>query len=153
MNHTVRMSRRCRTALRAVLAGGLLLATGVAVASPPPWAPAWGYRGHYGHGAIIQRHEHYHYGAPAYAYAPPVERHEHHHYYHGGAPGYGPVYGYAPYPQPAGYYGCGNGLNGAIGGALGGFLGSKVGKGSGKLAATAGGTFLGYLLGQGYGCR
>lgn len=84
-------------------------------------------------------------------YPRPVERvRVEHHYYP--VPEPQPVYVEPQYTAPpsGGYYQGGAGLSapGLIGAAVGGLLGSKVGKGRGNLAATAGGTLAGYLIGS-----
>lgn len=137
----------CSGVTRLFAAVLLAASSTVALAGPPPWAPAWGYRGHHGH----------------YAPAPVHQRHEHHHYHHYSPPrrSHGASYGHPAYRAPApARHGrgrpahCGEPLfAGALGGALGGFAGSKIGRGDGQLAATAAGTLLGYSLGRNVGGR
>ena len=124
-----------RTLQRAGMAIALALVTLAAGATPPPWAPAWGYRGH----APAVRH-----------YQPPRQ-----YYRHAPPPAlYAPPRGYRSGVMPrrgrsGGYTRCGEPLfGGALGGALGGFAGSQIGRGDGRLAATAAGTLLGYTLGR-----
>ncbi len=116
---------------------GITLASLAAGASPPPWAPAWGHRGH---APAMVHHHHYYPSAPAVAHAPyPVYP----------APVAAPYYAPPPvHPRRGRNVNCGEPLfGGALGGALGGFAGSRIGRGDGQLAATAAGTLLGYAVG------
>jgi surface antigen len=103
-----------------------------ALADPPPWAPAHGYRAMKGHGA--QKHKQKH-----------KKRHR--------------QQSRATYELPPGLR---NGrcrpelfdprvVGGVIGAATGGYVGSKIGKGDGKLAATAIGTLVGAVVGHAVG--
>ncbi len=81
---------------------------------------------------------------------------------HGGPPPWAPAHGYRhKYATGAdGYappFDIGSGrcdrelLGGLLGAAAGGFIGSKIGDGKGQLAAVAGGTLLGFLVGGSIG--
>ncbi|MCH7776930.1 MAG: hypothetical protein IH878_10380 [Gemmatimonadetes bacterium] len=81
---------------------------------------------------------------------------------YGGPPPWAPAHGYRhKYATgPAGYvppFGIGLGncnrelLGGLLGAAAGGFAGSRIGDGRGQLAAVAGGTLLGFLVGGSIG--
>lgn len=112
----------------------VLLATSLAFppaafSDPPPWAPAWGYRGKHKHKSKHHRHE--------------VEEVHVHHYYDEAPEYYDQVNGAILSGT------CNRALiGGMIGGATGGLVGAQIGKGDGKLAATAAGAVLGYVLGQ-----
>lgn len=99
-------------------AGGV--AGNTAVAGPPPWAPAHGYRAKQGKGP--KHHHHRHYGQR---------------YDHAGVPTFGVLDGH-----------CNRELLGQVlGGAAGAAIGSQIGGGSGQTAATIGGAILGVLIG------
>lgn len=128
-------TRPVRAATLAVtLALGLALAAPPAVADPPPWAPAYGYRAKHGHGGH-KKHKRYR------------ERER--------------TRTQAVYTLPAGLQGgaCNprlfdSGTVGAlIGAAAGGYTGSRFGKGNGKLATTAIGTLVGAVVGHSVGER
>ncbi|MCF8467129.1 MAG: hypothetical protein K9G33_06980 [Sneathiella sp.] len=90
-------------------------------ADPPPWAPAHGYRDKH-KGKGKNKNKGY--------YAAPVQ--------------------VVPFGIDTGR--CNRELLGSVlGAAVGGAAGSQVGKGDGKLAAVAGGTIIGYLLGGAIG--
>lgn len=84
-------------------------------------------------------------GPPPWAPAHGYRRHKHGHHHHGGDVAY-----VAPFN-----IGLGNCnrelLGGLLGAAAGGFAGSKIGDGRGQLAAVAGGTLLGFLVGGSIG--
>ncbi len=133
----------------ALLAAALFLAaTGAALADPPPWAPAHGWRalddgGHryYEKYKTKKRKKHKQtkykakkrkkrkhyggYGDPDLAYAPPIDfargRCEH------------------------------EVLGALLGGATGGLIGSQIGKGDGRTAAIIGGSILGLIVGGSIG--
>lgn len=141
-----RRRRMLPALLAAILAGGLLADAVPALADPPPWAPAHGWRA---------KHEHKH------KHKAPKE--VHHHYYYGAPP---PQVVYVPVPdrKPATRlpYGFANGtcdrrlvsselLGNLLGGAAGAAIGSRFGQGQGKLAAVAGGTLVGVLIGGSIG--
>ncbi|SOD89346.1 hypothetical protein [Caenispirillum bisanense] len=136
-------SRRVAAALAVAVTGGLLLDAGAALADPPPWAPAHGWRAKHEY-----KHKHKHkdrdwHDGPRVVYVPVptvVERK----------------------PAPSLPYGFGRGtcdrglisselLGNLLGGAAGGAIGSRFGQGQGKLAAVAGGTLLGVLIGGSIG--
>ena len=97
-----------------------------ALADPPPWAPAHGYR---------HKHKHHHHDdivvvQPRVAYVAP----------------YGIAQGRCDRALVSQEL-----AGGLIGGAIGGLAGSQVGKGDGRVAATAGGAVIGLLVGTAIG--
>ena len=113
--------------LRSVLIGAAitLAAPPIVWADPPPWAPAWGYRG---------KHKHKHKHKAKYRHYDEVE------YVH-------KTRDYGIY-----YNTCDRETIGAIlGGAVGGAAGSQFGKGDGQVAAAVAGTILGVLVGKSIG--
>lgn len=133
------MRRLHRSVLAATASAVLLSAAplGAALAEPPPWAPAHGWRG---------KHEHGH------RHRDRRDVHVYHHYDRGPAPAY--------YREPVivsrgASYACDRSLltgnktlmSQILGGAGGAVVGAQFGKGTGKLAATAGGALLGFLVG------
>jgi surface antigen len=125
----------------ALLVMATLVATaadsGSALADPPPWAPAHGYRAKHKH-----KHKHKHRHRHEY-------EHHHHHHYHYDRDRY-PNHDRLPFGIDLGL--CNRALLGSVlGGAAGGVVGSQIGKGSGRTAATIGGTIIGVLIGGGIG--
>lgn len=138
---------RHRLWLLSFLAVTLMILPMASYADPPPWAPAWGYRGKHG-----DKHEGKH------------ERHKHGRRHHGDDEDYDDGYtGSRRYDQDnPEYYAeintdiqggkCNRDLiGGVIGGAAGGYVGSQFGKGDGKLATTAAGALLGFIVGKNVG--
>ncbi len=118
MQRTSSISRLKRVAVAAlILACGAVWSAPVS-AEPPPWAPAWGYRNkHKGKGKGKNKHR----VQVQQAYVPPYD---------------------------IGLGRCNRELLGSLlGAAAGGLAGSQIGDGRGQLAATAGGTLLGFLVG------
>lgn len=119
-----------RSATGAVLAVTLALAValpipfaGGALADPPPWAPAYGYRAKH---KVKKRGRH------------KVEQF------------YQQAYRAPKVGIPSGT--CNRDVLGAlIGGAVGGLAGSRIGQGDGRIAATAGGALIGLLVGGAIG--
>ncbi len=108
-----------------LLAAAVALTSVPAIADPPPWAPAWGWRAKHGHGR--------HYPYPARYYDPYPE----------GAFG-------VPFGINLGR--CNRSLIGSLlGGAAGAAIGSQIGKGDGRTAAIIGGTVVGVLVGGAIG--
>ena len=101
-----------------------LLLAGSAMATPPPWAPAYGYR---------QKHHDYNYYADTAPVLLPWQRS-----------------GYAP-PYISGGRCNRDKIGALLGGVIGGAAGSQIGGGSGKTVATVAGTVIGYLVGQSIG--
>lgn len=118
-----RPGRRPTLGLAAAIVASVL--SGAAVADPPPWAPAHGWRA---------KHES-HYPTPRYAMPYAVY----------------PV----PYGIDRGTCDRAllsrELIGGVVGGAAGGVVGSQIGKGSGKAVATAGGVIVGVLVGSAIG--
>lgn len=143
------------------------------LADPPPWAPAWGYRAKHIHG-YEEKYEYKSNGKHGYE-----EKYKYKYKSKGKGKGKGkhedegkhegwrkfkqravieqPV---VALPAPAanmppfdiGLGGCNRELlAGLLGAAGGGFLGAQIGDGRGQLAAVAGGTLLGYLIGGSVG--
>ena len=137
------------TVARGVLLGAIALCFTVTSvppvkADPPPWAPAWGYRAKQGHG-YEEKYE-YKY---KYKYKSKGK--------HRGKGERGAVFA-QPVPAPnmppfdIGLGRCNRELlAGLLGAAGGGFLGAQIGDGRGQLAAVAGGTLLGFLIGGSVG--
>lgn len=130
-------------AVATAFAGGLVLDAGAALADPPPWAPAHGWRAKHEYKHKHKRDDWDDDDRPRIVYVPVptvVERKP------------------AP-PLPYGFSRgtCDRGLissellGGLLGGAAGGLAGSRFGEGTGKLAAVAGGTLLGVLVGGSIG--
>lgn len=134
------MRRLHRSVLAATAAALLSTAPlGAALADPPPWAAAHGWR---------DKHEHRH----RHRDRDRRDVHVYHHYDR--APG--PAYYREPVIVSRGTsYGCDRSLltgnktlmSQILGGAGGAVAGAQFGKGTGKLAATAGGALLGFLIG------
>ncbi|MGD2137899.1 MAG: RT0821/Lpp0805 family surface protein [Gammaproteobacteria bacterium] len=103
-----------------------LLLAGSAVATPPPWAPAHGYR-------------HKYYDRGYYTDDVPVllpwQRRGH------------------EVPYISGGHCNREKIGALLGGVIGGAAGSQIGGGSGKTVATVAGTVIGYLVGQSIGRR
>lgn len=124
----------------ALAAGSLLLAAAPALASPPHWAPAHGWRAkqakpvvvkHYYHPAPVVRHVVV--TRPVYVAPAPVVVHP------------SPVYYGAAYPAH------GPNVLGTLGGAvIGAAVGSQIGKGTGNTAAIAVGATVGGVIGSGW---
>jgi surface antigen len=99
-----------------------------AVADPPPWAPAHGYRAKKGHGNYKKDKSHNQRAEVVYVLPPGLR---------GGTCNARLFEGQV--------------IGGLIGAAAGGYVGSTIGKGKGKLAATAIGTLVGAVIGQSVG--
>ena len=157
------------------IAAVLTAATLLFAAAGPAQADHRGY-GYHGH----EHHHHKHHGHKHYKRHKRHKRYKgpktvvHHHYYdrpvreqvhvvHKPAPRPAPVYHTKrKHHGHRGHHGKGGVLHGAhsqltpgglVGAAVGGYLGSRVGGGNGKLAATAGGTLVGYLVGTEFSKR
>ena len=134
-------------------AGALLAVSGAALASPPHWAPAHGYRAK--HNVVVHKHV-----QPVQTrrvvvhHAPVVQRTVVHRYYqppvqrtvvvHRPAPVYAAP---APvYAAPAPVYGAPNVLGTVVGGVIGAVIGSHVG---GEMA-TGAGAVIGGVIGSGF---
>ncbi|MGH8583853.1 MAG: RT0821/Lpp0805 family surface protein [Gammaproteobacteria bacterium] len=157
---------------------GLMLVPLAALADPPPWAPAHGYRNkHYDQYRYYYREDddsdddssggYRHRYRRYYPYRDGLHIHRHDHYYYEDD-GYRdiddlPYYPYRSQAPQGTYYPpyrdvgisrgtCRRDLIGALlGGAAGGYLGSQIGHGDGQLAATAAGALAGFLLGGNVG--
>lgn len=119
------------TALCALLVGFLVAMpepSGTALADPPRWAPAHGYRAKHKSKHKYKYKRHYKKQNLGYVTAAPVV-------------------------VPAvGLGNCNRTLIGSLlGGAAGGLLGNQIGSGSGRVAATIGGALLGVLVGHSIG--
>jgi surface antigen len=125
------MARHSRllTALAFIAAVGLAAPPLPALADPPPWAPAYGYRAKHDH-KHKYKHKHDDDDDDRVVYVVP----------------YGIEHGQ-----------CDRGIvssevvGGVIGGAVGGVAGAQFGKGKGKTAATIGGAIVGVLVGASIG--
>jgi surface antigen len=129
-------------ALVALLFAISTVAVSPALADPPPWAPAHGWRDKHDRDDDNYRQERRHHrdrddeeeDAPAVAVAPPPP----------------PAPTQLPYGLTEGT--CHRDLVGAaLGGAAGGLVGSNIGKGSGRTAATIGGVIAGLFVGGSIG--
>ncbi|MGH7089155.1 MAG: glycine zipper 2TM domain-containing protein [Stellaceae bacterium] len=119
------LRRRHAPAFCAALLALALAASGTAIADPPPWAPAYGYRA-----------KHHHDRDDGDRRAPP--------------PTVVPAPVVIPYGLAQGR--CDRELVGAaLGGAAGGLVGSHFGKSSGRTAATIGGVLAGMFIGGSIG--
>jgi surface antigen len=149
------------TASQLRLLPAVLLAVGLAVSSwhaapaladPPPWAPAHGWRDKHDRDDEDRRQWRHHHDddedEPVYYSAPPV--------IYAAPPPPPPVVYTAPQPvyaPPPAPYGldqrvCNRDLIGAaLGGAAGGLIGSNLGKGKGRTVATVGGVLAGLFVG------
>jgi surface antigen len=123
-----------------------------AVADPPPWAPAHGWRAKHDGGDYECEYKEKH----------KKGKHKHKHKYKEKCKtkGRNKKHRHASddnYRQRSTAMGIPSGtcnkdvLVGLLGAAGGGYLGSKVGKGDGQLAATAAGTVIGYIIGSSLG--
>jgi surface antigen len=123
---TMQLQSGCRKLLKGFLWLVLLAVAGSALATPPPWAPAYGYRGKY------PRYEQGHgdYG-PDY-YLPWLTPGSHNDY----------VIGRHCNRER---------LLAVLGGVIGGAAGSQIGHGDSKTVATIAGTVIGVLVGQSIG--
>jgi surface antigen len=118
------MKQRAYNLLNSILAAMLTLAVSApALATPPPWAPAHGWRDK--HHDRYERHE----------YRPALPWHA------------------RDYENPFILGGrCDRDRLGAVlGGVVGGIAGNRIGKGSGRTAATIAGTVIGILVGRSIG--
>lgn len=157
------MTKSQLRSLAAVLALGFAASTwqaSLALADPPPWAPAHGWRDKHDREDDDDQRWRRHHGdeddeGPVFYAAPPIV-------YTAPPPvGYTappPPLVYAPSPAPAAMpYGldqrvCNRDLIGAaLGGAAGGLIGSNLGKGKGRTAATVGGVLAGLFVGGSIG--
>ena len=118
-----------RTAIAGVaIAMGVAFVAPPAVADPPPWAPAHGYRAKKGHGHHKKGKKHHQQAELVYTLPAGLR---------GGK------------CNPRLFEG--QLIGGMIGAAAGGYVGSTMGKGNGKLAATAIGTLVGAVIGHSVG--
>ena len=139
---------------------GLLLGVAdAAMASPPCWAPAHGYRAKHAshHRHCYRKRSHKRSRARGWRRHDHHAAHEHHEHRRDVLLAEEP-YESSTAVEPAstnvtiavgsGSSSAGSGIVGAVvGAALGGYLGSNVGNGSGQLAATAAGTLAGWVIG------
>jgi len=116
----------CPKAMKAFLAFLLLVGAGVALATPPPWAPAYGYRNKH------QEYDHYENEGGGVFYLPWLTRGYHNDFVTSGR--------------------CNREKLGAVlGGAIGGAAGSQIGHGNDRTVATIAGAVIGILVGQSIG--
>lgn len=115
--------RKTTWAVLAALLGSWLVAVPVALAEPPPWAPAHGYRAKKGK---APKHKH---------------RHETREESYAAVGGLGIDLGTCYREQ----------IGQILGGAAGGAAGSTIGKGDGKTVAVTAGTVIGFIVGGSIG--